>query len=375
MRVLVELSPTMDAEKWSYLHGLGLVPDYVPYGLDRLADDGYTVVVRTAPQSRTINLASRLVGKVSGGARWPESLLGRPFPSAADVRLCWDERTGIPAVLAQPPWRHRQPVVTGAIWVCEPDARLSTSVRWTVGNALRRADAVFVLSSGQQSTLRETWGVDANRIHLVHFGVDTDFWDPSIQPTTEASANTEHVTHDNNAWWEKQRLPIVSVGNDRHRDHGLLVAAAQVVHSKIPMASLEMVTRTAVHIASDVGRWQPSLAHVQLRDLYKSAQVVAISTRPNNHASGITAILEGMAMGKPVVATRTPGLEDYVSHGQTGILVPSGDVEAMAGVLIELLQDPDRCAYLATEARKRVLSIFSTKAQARRLAAVLGTVA
>ena len=372
VRVLVEMSPSLDTKEWSHQHGMGLVPDRVPYGLHRLADEGFSVLVRTAPRLRAVDWASRVGGRLTGGARWPESLLSRPSPSAADVRLCWDERTGIPAVLTQY-GRRRRPIVSGAIWISESDVNLSSFARWTARNALQRADAVFVLSSGQLSPLRETWGVDEARIHLVHFGIDTDFWDPSLRrasdmtgsdPSGKPSVPPEQPEH----------TTIVSVGNDRHRDHGLLLASVQEVHTRLPDARLELVTRMPTYIPADVGRWQKSLDHTQLRELYCDARIVAICTRPNNHASGITAILEAMAMGKPVVATRTPGLDDYIADGETGMLVPHGDRDAMSSALVELLKDPDRCVQLGAEARKRTLKHFSTQAQARRLAAILRSV-
>ena len=372
-RVLVEVSPSLDTQKWSRLHGMGLVPDRVPYGLDRLANDGFTVVVRTPPRARPIEFFGRVGGRLTGGARWPESLLGRPSPSAADVRLCWDERMGIPAVLTQPSARHRRPVVSGAIWITESDVNLSAFARWMIRSALQRVDAVFVLSSGQVSPLREVWDVNTARIHLVPFGIDTDFWKPSSRIGTDLyrpRSSGSSIA----ALEQPGNLAIASVGNDRHRDHRLLLAAFREVHSRLPKARLELVTRMPFDIPADVGRWQKDLTHVQLRELYSYAQVVAVSTQWNNHASGITAVLEAMAMGKPVVATRTPGLDDYVVNGETGVLVPHDDRDAIADALVELLKDSDRRAELGAEARRRALAHFSTQAQARRLAAVLDMV-
>ena len=91
-RVLVELSPSLDAGEWARLHAAGQVPDRVPYGLHRLEDEGFSVVVRNPPRSRPIVMVSRAAARLTGGARWAESVLGRPLPSVADVRLCWEER-------------------------------------------------------------------------------------------------------------------------------------------------------------------------------------------------------------------------------------------------------------------------------------------
>jgi glycosyltransferase involved in cell wall biosynthesis len=137
---------------------------------------------------------------------------------------------------------------------------------------------------------------------------------------------------------------------------------------------LELVTSAPQQIPSEVGLWRPSVTHPQLRDLYRKARVVAICTRPNIHASGLTAILESMAMGKAVIATHNPGLEDYIVPGETGVLVPANDPDAFARQLADLLADPDRCARLGAAARQRALCSFSTQALCQRLAPIVRSI-
>ena len=83
----------------------------------------------------------------------------------------------------------------------------------------------------------------------------------------------------------------------------------------------------------------PYLTHQQLREAYERASVVAIATRPNLHASGMTVSLEAMSVGRPVVITETPGLDDYVRDGDTGFLVPCNDHRALAARIGTLLED------------------------------------
>lgn len=67
-----------------------------------------------------------------------------------------------------------------------------------------------------------------------------------------------------------------------------------------------------------------------------SATVCALASR---YESFGYVTLEAMAMGKPMVATRVAGSSDLVAHGETGFLVPLGDVEAFARELTRLLRD------------------------------------
>lgn len=366
--VLVELGPKLNVDEWARRYARGEVPDHVPYGLHRLAGEGMSVLIRRPLMSRPVIQFSRIGAKLTGGLRWPENALGRPTPSVADARLFWDESTAVPALLMNRGAAERRPVITGVIWNTEPSG-LSPLARRLTKVALRRADAIYVLSSAQVPVLRMEWGIASSRIHFVPFGIDTDFWDPTSPVRTELSdADTSPLP-------DGQQGPLIlSVGNDQHRDHKLLLKAVREVHAKLPATQLELVTSAPQQIPPEVGHWRPSVTHSQLRDLYRNARLVTICTRPNIHASGVTATLESMAMGKAVVRTHTPGLEDYIVHGETGVLVPANNPDAMARELADLLMDPDRCARLGAAARQRVLRSFSTQAMCRRLAGAIQSV-
>jgi glycosyltransferase involved in cell wall biosynthesis len=78
-------------------------------------------------------------------------------------------------------------------------------------------------------------------------------------------------------------------------------------------------------------------------------------------------IIEAMAAGKPVVATRGGGVPEIVQDGVTGILAPMGDAAAMAEAICELLADPERAAKMGAAGRERVLRSFTVEVTARRL--------
>lgn len=84
------------------------------------------------------------------------------------------------------------------------------------------------------------------------------------------------------------------------------------------------------------------------------------------------AILEAMALGVPVVATRTTGIPELVADGESGLLVPPNDPEALAAAIARLMDDPALGARLATNARARVVERFDVAANARAYAALFG---
>lgn len=76
---------------------------------------------------------------------------------------------------------------------------------------------------------------------------------------------------------------------------------------------------------------------------------------------------EAAAAGVAVVASRTGGLPEIVEDGVTGLLVPPGDVGALAHAVGALLDDPSRRAELGQEARRRALERFSPAGYAERV--------
>ena len=81
-------------------------------------------------------------------------------------------------------------------------------------------------------------------------------------------------------------------------------------------------------------------------------------------------VIEGMAAGRPVVATAGGGVTEIVADGDSGLLVPMGDAAALAEAIERLLADPDLRARLAAGGRARVLAAFTVDRTARGVEAV-----
>jgi mannosyltransferase len=84
---------------------------------------------------------------------------------------------------------------------------------------------------------------------------------------------------------------------------------------------------------------------------------------------GLT-LLEAMAAGTALVAARAGAAETVVGDGETGVLVPPGDVDALVGAIEPLMRDPQRAAEMGARARTRVVAAFSLDNEAERIAAV-----
>jgi mannosyltransferase len=84
---------------------------------------------------------------------------------------------------------------------------------------------------------------------------------------------------------------------------------------------------------------------------------------------GLT-MLEAMAAGEAVVATRAGAAEMIITDWDDGVLAPVDDVEALVAALEPLMRDPERIEAMGERARARVVSAFSRDREADEISAV-----
>lgn len=106
-------------------------------------------------------------------------------------------------------------------------------------------------------------------------------------------------------------------------------------------------------------------------ELLGSAAIVAQPSvvLPNGKMEGIpVALMEALAMERPVIATDISGVSELVEHEVTGLLVPPGDATALAAAIQRLIGDPELARSLGAAGRRRVLESFNLQDNARLLA-------
>jgi glycosyltransferase involved in cell wall biosynthesis len=106
----------------------------------------------------------------------------------------------------------------------------------------------------------------------------------------------------------------------------------------------------------------------QRRDIHEVMRALDVLVQPSRWEGFGVTLLEAMAAGTPVVASRVGGVPEVVLHDATGLLVPPGAPEALAEACATLLRDRERAARLARAARERVESRFRVERLVERTA-------
>ena len=106
--------------------------------------------------------------------------------------------------------------------------------------------------------------------------------------------------------------------------------------------------------------------------LLRQVAIVVVPSR--SEGLGLSA-LEAMAADRPVVASSVGGLREVVVHGETGLLVPPEDPDALADALKSLLDDPARILKMGEAGRARVQAEFDVEAMREKTRAVWEEVA
>jgi glycosyltransferase involved in cell wall biosynthesis len=137
----------------------------------------------------------------------------------------------------------------------------------------------------------------------------------------------------------------------------LLEAVARVPHATLVLAGegpdrAALEARAAALGIADRVRFAGFLSGPAFEDAWRESAFLVLPSRVWEVSPMV--IQEAYARGRPVVAYRFGAVPEVVRDGETGVLVPPGDVPALAGALASLLADPARVATLGRAARSFV---------------------
>ncbi len=241
-------------------------------------------------------------------------------------------------------------------------------------NRLRRATRPLVgrylgMSEDLRAWLNQEVGIPLSAVSVIYNGVDTARFAPGPRPRhrlPDGFAPDDALIVGTVGRLEPVKdqvtlaLAFVRVVQDHLQDRPELAARLRllVVGDGALRAGMESVL-AAAGLADRA--WLPGFLD-DTPDLYRCLDLFCL---PSLREGISNTLLEAMASGLPVVATRVGGNPELVVEGDTGLLVPAADPPALAAAMADLLTDPARLAACGQAARERALGRFSQEAMIR----------
>jgi glycosyltransferase involved in cell wall biosynthesis len=210
----------------------------------------------------------------------------------------------------------------------------------------------IAISQGLARYLAETEGFEEEDFEIVHYGISAH---DGVGPYAGAEPRLLCIG---------RLIPI--------KGHLVLLRALAKARASVPGLTLDLAGRGPLEPAlksyvrelglEEAVRFLGFVAPVR-RAIEEAAIVVVPSL---GEGFGMVA-LEAMERARPVIATAVGGLPEIVADGETGLVVPSGDAEALAEAIVGLAGALERAVEMGAAGRERALAEFTPERSARRI--------
>jgi glycosyltransferase involved in cell wall biosynthesis len=223
---------------------------------------------------------------------------------------------------------------------------------------LRRRDRVMAVGETVRQALIRNEGLPPGRIEVIYNGIPLEPFEAPATPEARAAARAEIGVGPDDL------VAILVARLDYLKDHATAIRTIERVARRRPDARLVLVGEGLERASIEdlvhrlgVGENVRLLGRrTDVPRLLSAADVVLLTSI----SEGIPlTLIEAMAAGLPVVSTRVGGVPEVVVDGETALLAPSGDAEALAGHILDLADDPGRRARMGLSGRRRAREQFS----------------
>jgi glycosyltransferase involved in cell wall biosynthesis len=210
----------------------------------------------------------------------------------------------------------------------------------------------IAISQGLAQYLAETEGFDEENFEIVHYGISPN------------GAAAPYAGTEPRLLCIGRLIPI--------KGHLVLLRALAQARTQVPAVRLDVAGRGPLEPAlkayvreldlEDAVRFLGFISPVQ--SAIENAAIVVVPSL--GEGFGMVA-LEAMERGRPVIASAVGGLPEIVADGETGLVVPPADAEALAEAMVALAEAPMRAAAMGRAGRDRALADFSPKRCVERI--------
>jgi glycosyltransferase involved in cell wall biosynthesis len=250
-----------------------------------------------------------------------------------DIVWTWSEKTSIPLALMG----LRQPLFTV---VHHMSALKKLLIRLT--RAHKKWYAVGYISDHDREILKEEFGIPSDRLFRA-ISAPLDRFSP-CPPADDCG-------------------PIISLGVAR-RDYPTLISALEGLPGYDTEIYVSSKYGDKYHgaLPEKLPPWVRRMNRVDadaMPDCYNNGRFVVLPLLPSlQSGAGATVALEAACYGKAIIATRTQGTPSFIVDGQTGILVPPGDVQALRSAIRRLYENPALAQRMGLAGREFVEANF-----------------
>ena len=216
-------------------------------------------------------------------------------------------------------------------------------------------DAIFLYSSIQREVALKEIGIPESKLHLIPFHADSAFYRPLCSLADPAK-------------------PMICSAGLEWRDYPTLIEAVRGMNVEVKLAAASPWSK---HKNETEERTLPAnvsakrYEYGELRRLYADSKFVVVPLYENDFQAGITTILEGMAMGKAIITTKTTGQIDAIRHEENGLYVPPGDSKALREAISYLLDHPEAAERMGAQARRDIESQMSLDHWVQRIVKIV----
>jgi len=284
------------------------------------------------------------------------AFLRRTAVDVLHTHLSHDHWLALSAVRLLNPGRGRVPLQVRTVHTMRPPRSLSN--RWLLRHG---AAHLITVSSTLQRDLAERLRISSARISAIAGAVDSQRFHPALSGA--------HIRRELGM---STTTPLVGIVARLapSRGHLTLVEAFAQVHTAIPAARLLIVGKGEFRPHIERRIRELGLAEAVIFGGYReddlpevlAAMDVFVLLSPGSEGS-CRAVLEAMAVGKAVVATRVGALQDIVLDGETGLLIAPHALTALVHAISRLLRAPEQARQMGLRGRQRIEHGFSRPRQ------------
>ena len=233
---------------------------------------------------------------------------------------------------------------------------------------LRKTFRTIVISDSSLEFMRQEYGLNRQQVVRIWNGIEPERFRGGAVRTPELQEY-------------RKRAPLLLCIATLHPHKGvdvLLEALREVVRDASQALLLVVGEGPAASDLRRIAAARGVAAHVRflgwrtdVPDLLATCDVLA---QPSRRETFGLAVVEAMAAGRAVVATRVGGHADTVEHESTGLLVPPEDPSGLAAAILSLTSDPGRRATMGAAGQARAAMLFTAERMASETAALYDSI-